>query len=245
MNNPPKLRDSKKLLVHELYPLNSIPDDIIVAICSHIVYLASVGRTDLTGNDFGDALADAVKGEHYASPVGIADVGLAKQAWSAKTVKCSNVLHCKTVRLISGRNSPDYSYGIKDPHMDVQKTGDAVLQIWNERVNIAYSQFNAVRTIVLVRNDTLTQFALFEEDTRQVRPSDYRWEVNRNGNFIGIDKTSGLAKFTWQPHGSQFTIHTALPQDTKRFELKRPQILDKKAFLLTLNYDASWVHLME
>lgn len=31
-----------------------------------------------------------------------------------------------SVKLISGRCSPDYSYGITDPHKDVQKTGEAV-----------------------------------------------------------------------------------------------------------------------
>jgi len=44
--------------------------------------------------------------------------------------------------LISGRSSPDYSYGISDPHENVQKTGRAVLEIWNERVNIMRQVIN-------------------------------------------------------------------------------------------------------
>lgn len=38
-----------------------------------------------------------------------------------KTVKSTNPLNSQAVRLISGRCSPDYSYGIEDPHDDIQK----------------------------------------------------------------------------------------------------------------------------
>lgn len=245
MSNHPRLRDLKKLSFQELYPLNEIPNDIIVKICSHIVYLVGVGRTDLSGDDFGDAFADAVNGTHYASPVGIADVGVEHIAWSAKTVKNKNPFDATAVRLISGRNSPDYSYGIEDPHADVQRTGDAVLGIWNERINIAFSKFKSLRTIILVRNNDLTQFTLFEEDTRQVRIADYRWEVNKNGNFIGIEKSTKKQRFTWQPHGSQFTIRTEIPLNAKKFDLKRPTPLSKNAFLVNLKYDDTWVHMLD
>lgn len=112
----PKLRDSKKLSMHELYPLNEIPEKIITDIAGYFVYLIYTGRKDISGGDWGDAFANAIGGIHLDSPCGIADVVFEKFAWSMKTVKNADPLTCKNVRLISGRCSPDYSYGITDPH---------------------------------------------------------------------------------------------------------------------------------
>ncbi len=242
MNGTPRIRDDSRNKINELYPLNEIPEDIITGICGHIVYLLAVGRKDITGDDFGDAFAEAIGGTHFASPLGVVDVGRGREGWSVKTVKAKNPFSIETVRLISGRNSPDYSFGIEDPHADLKKTGDAVLKIWNKRVSVAYEQYRMVRTIVLVRNDELTQFCLFEEEIRPFGSSEYFWEANANGNFIGKEKKSKTSRFTWQPHGSQFTIHVSVPSGAVRFELKKPKQLDKQEFLMNLHYDNSWVH---
>lgn len=110
----PKLRDSKRLLTNELYSIGDIPQEYIVKIGGHVVYLIHSGRKDMAGDDWGDIFADVIGGKHLASPVGIADVEYGKMAWSMKTVKISNVFDCENIRLISGRCSPDFSFGITD-----------------------------------------------------------------------------------------------------------------------------------
>lgn len=241
----PRLRDSGRLLSHELYPTNEIPNDLIVNIGKHLVYLLYIGRKDMTGEDWGDAFADAVGGKHLDSPVGIADVVRDGMAWSMKTVKNANPHTAKNIRLISGRCSPDYSYGITDPHKDIQETGRAVLGIWNERINIAQDNYNPVRTSVLVRSADMLSYTLFEEENNRFRTSDYVWEVNTNGNLIGKDIDTEETKFTWQPHGSQFTIHTKVPKNAIRFTIKQPPILSKKAILDTIGYDESWIEILK
>ncbi len=243
-NNKPRLRDGRKSNTRELYSLNEIPEEVIVKLCGHIVFLAAVGRKDISGDDFGDALAKAVNGVHYGSPIGIVDVAAGKMAWSMKTIKTRQPLNARTASLISGRNSPDYSYGIENPHDDIQKTGVAVLKIWNERINIAYSKFNPVRSMVLIRNYDLTQFVLFEEEIQQVIPSNYVWRVNRSGNLEGYDVQTNRHCFTWQPHGAQFTIKAKLPSNVFKFEVKKPTSLDEQAFLMTLQYGKDWVHIL-
>lgn len=161
-----------------------MPESLVTDIAGSIVYLQYVGRKDMTGDDFGDAFARAVNGVHLSSPVGIADVVLDKMAWSMKTVKSNAPFSMKRVRLISGRCSPDYSYGINNPHEDLDKTGRAVLNIWNERVNIAQDYYNPVRTAVLIRDAELSQFVIFEEENHRFVANNYRWEVNKNGNLI-------------------------------------------------------------
>ena len=237
----PKLRDSKKLLADEPYSINEFPDDLIVRIGGYLVHLLYIGRKDISGSDWGDAFADSVGGMHLDSPVGIADVVLGKMAWSLKTVKTQNPFDVQIVRLISGRCSPDYSYGITDPHIDIQKTGRAVLGIWNERINIAQDNYNPVRTAVLIRSYDMLSYCLFEEDNHRFRTSDYIWEVNSNGNLIGRELNTGNICFTWQPHGSQFTIHVHVPEKAIKFTIKQPPQLTKADILKALNFDSSWV----
>ncbi len=239
----PRLRDSGRLKSQELYPLNDLSDDLIVKVAGYMAYLLYVGRKDITGSDWGDAFAEAIKGVHLDSPVGIADVVKDNMAWSMKTVKSANPFTVRRVRLISGRCSPDYSYGITDPHKDIQETGRAVLGIWNERINIARDQYNPVRTSVLVRSDDCLSFCMFEEDTNRFATSDYIWEVNPNGNLIGRDIENGEVKFTWQPHGSQFTIHTKVPTTAVRFRIRRPPVISQNTILATIGFDASWVEI--
>lgn len=239
----PRLRDGRKLVTNELYVMNELPDELIIRIGGYLTYLLYVGRKDIGGADWGDAFADAVGGEHLDSPVGIADVVLGKMAWSMKTVKMTDPFTTRNVRLISGRCSPDYSYGITDPHADIQRTGRAVLGIWNERVNIAYDSYNPVRTSVLVRSSDLLSYCLFEEENHRYRTSDYVWEANSNGNLIGKRIDTGEVCFTWQPHGSQFTIHTRIPENAVRFTLKRPPLLAKEDVLKVIRFDASWVEI--
>ena len=241
----PKLRDSKRLLTHEPYPLNEIPEEIVKQIGKRLIYLLCIGRTDLAGNDWGDVFADAIGGQHLQSPVGIADVVLGKMAWSMKTVKLSNPHRDDAaVRLISGRCSPDYSYNITNPHEDIQKTGRAVLNIWNERVNIAYDYYNPVRNCILVRSNDLLSYTLFEEENHRFVSNQYRWEENKNGNLIGIDIETGDVRFTWQPHGSQFTIHTQVPKNAIKFKIKQPPTLDMEGTLRQISYDDNWVEIL-
>lgn len=240
----PRLRDSKHLTTKSLYPLNVIPPEIITKIGGYLVYLLYIGRKDVSGNDWGDAFADSISGIHLDSPVGIADVVLDKNCWSAKTVKVKDPFSISNVRLISGRCSPDYSYGITDPHKDVQKTGEAVLNIWNERINIATDHYSSVRTAVLVRSYDCLSYRLFEEDTQRFRTTDYHWEVNANGNLIGLDR-NGRVCFTWQPHGSQFTIHTEVPESAIKFQIKQPPTISKADVLKVVEFDESWVQIIK
>ena len=240
----PKLRDSKHLKTKELYPLNEIPEDIVYKIGAYLIYLTGTGRKDITGNEWGDAFAYAINGSHLESPVGIADVTLKDMAWSMKTVKHSHIDSVKTLRLISGRCSPDYSYGITDPHKDIQQTGRAVLAIWNERINIAQDNYKQVRTNILVRSDDLKSYIIFEEENQRFRTNDYIWKEKENGNLIGLDIKTNKQKFTWQPHGSQFTIHTEIPANATRFEIKLSESMDCDKFLDTIGFDHSWIKIL-
>lgn len=69
----PRLRDRGRLHADEPYPLNAFTDDLVYAIGGYIVYLLHTGRTDIGGDDWGDAFANAIGGEH-----------LKKSAWHCR-----------------------------------------------------------------------------------------------------------------------------------------------------------------
>lgn len=235
------MRDSKKSRETQIRSLGEFPDDIIFEISKWIVYYFAVGKSDITGEDWGDIFSKGIGGNHLASPLGLADVAIENDAWSVKSVKDNSPHKCKRIRIISGRNSPDYSYGIQNPHDDPEKTGRAVLNIWNERVNIATEEYTNLRSATLIRNINSLQFTLFEKEIGRFNTKDYSWTVNKNGNLEGRDNNSKEHVFTWQPHGSQFTVIHKVPESAIKFQIKRPSVLDFNQTIKQIGFDNSWV----
>jgi len=91
----------------------------------------------------------------------------------------------------------------------------------------------------------MLSYTLFEEENHRYRTNDYIWEVNKNGNLIGKNIETNETKFTWQPHGSQFTIHTNIPKNAIRFTIKQPLTLSKATILDVIGYDESWIDIIK
>ena len=214
---------------------------MIYEISKWLVYNFAVGKANISGEDWGDIFAKSIDGVHMSSPVGLADVILEGKTWSVKSVQHTKPHSCEHIRVISGRNSPDYSYGITDPRKDIQRTGKAVLGIWNERINIALDKFDCLRTVILVRNINTLEFTLFEQETHRFIAADYAWSENKRNNLEGHDITTGEHRFTWQPHGSQFTIRYSMPASAVRFQLKRPSILDFNKTMEQVGFNEDWI----
>lgn len=237
----PKLRDNKKRGPFELYPLGQIPNEMLYEMGKQFAYKYLVGVRDLTGSDWGDVFAAGIGGVHLDSPLGLADVVYESQCWSVKTVKHAKPHTQGKVRIISGRCSPDYSYGITDPHEDVQKTGTAVLSIYNERINVAKDKYESLRVAVLIRNFDTFEFSIFEHDICRYVTTEYEWRENKENNLEGIDRATGKHCFTWQPHGSQFTVLYDVPASVIRFSVKQPPVLDIERTLEQVGFAPSWV----
>lgn len=240
----PKLRDNKQKKIYELYPIGNIPDAIICEIGKWMVYNFAIGKTDISGEDWGDIFAKAIVGEHLKSPLGLADVVLDEMAWSVKSIKSDSPHNCTSARVISGRCSPNYSYDITDPHEDPNATGIAVLSIWNERVNVAKDKFEPLRSSLLIRNPNSLEFTLYEHELFRFNTNDYLWRFNKRGNLEGFDRSTKKHKFTWQPHGSQFTIVYEIPSSSRKFTVKRPPVLDFSETMNQIGFNNSWVSIL-
>jgi len=50
--------------------------------------------------------------------------------------------------------------------------------------------------------------------------------------------------FTWQPHGSQFTILYDIPVSARKFKIKRPPVLDFEKIMESIGFEHSWVTIL-
>jgi hypothetical protein len=237
----PKLRTVNKSV--PAFLLNEFPQKFPVLLGRELIYiLASKGEPEIDGTDWEQIFARSIGAEWQPSNVGLDDIVLGNTAWGAKSVKVPRPASRTTVRLISGRNSPVYSFGDRiDTSSNPNNTGKHVLDIWNERVSSVREKYKHVRTVVLIRSYDLSEAVVFEFDTVRYDTELYRWEWNRNNNLIGIDKRTEKHKFTWQPHGSQFTIIDKIPANSLIIHINQPQTLDREQILSALGVDETWI----
>jgi hypothetical protein len=236
----PRLRTVDK--VKPPYQLNKFPKEFGYNLGKEIVYLlATKSTTSLRGSEWEQIFANSVGAEWKPSNVGFDDVVLGNCAWSAKSVKNPNPKKVKRIRLISGRNSPTYSFGETNFDRAPGDLGEQILSIWNERVSSIREKYKHLRTVVLIKSDDLLTLAVFELETIRYDPELYEWQWNKRKNLEGYDRATRHHHFTWQPHGSQFTIIEEVPPDCLLIETKKPPNPDKDKLLEALDFDRSWI----
>lgn len=240
----PRLRNVEKY--KPPYSLNKFPKEFAINLGREIVYLlASRGNARLEGSDWEEIFARLVNAEWKPSNVGLDDIVLEQTAWGAKTIKNRRPSTVSKVRLISGRNSPIYSFGDKViSECDPNKLGEKVLTIWNERVASIRKLYKHVRTVVLIKSDDLLELAAFEFETVIYSPDQYWWQWNERNNLEGFTNSTDQHIFTWQPHGSQFTIIENVPEERLAIKIRKPPTLDREAVLKSIKFDASWVEVI-
>ena len=153
-------------------PLNDFPKEFPFLLGKELIYLlASKGKPELEGSEWESIFATCIGADWKPSNVGLDDVIMGNTAWGAKTVKATKPSTQKKVRLISGRNSPNYSFGERsDQKADANLIGQLVLDIWNERVSAIREKFKHLRTIVLIKSNDLSEVVVFEFDTIRYDP---------------------------------------------------------------------------
>ena len=82
---------------------------------------------------------------------------------------------------------------------------------------------------------------MFEHELHRFNTNDYRWETNNNGNLQGYELSSNRHVFTWQPHGSQFTIIYDIGNSASLFKVRRPPILNFNEALKQVGFSDDWV----
>ena len=245
MAERPRLRTVEKY--KPPYPLNKFPKNFALNLGRELVYfLASRGTARLEGPDWEEIFARLVGAKWKPSNIGLDDVVLQQTAWGAKTVKNRRPSTVSKIRLISGRNSPIYSFGDREiGEVEPNELGEKVLSIWNERVAGIRKLYKHVRTVVLIKSDDLLEAAVYEFETILYRVEGFWWQWNKNKNLEGFQKKSDQHIFTWQPHGSQFTIIEDVPDGRLALRIKKPPVVDRDDILKAIKFDASWIEIIK
>ena len=178
----PRLRTVNK--VKPPYSINQFPDNFAYILGKEIIYiLATKSRPVLEGEEWEQIFSKCISARWSPSNVGLDDVVLDCCAWGAKTVKVKKPSQASKVRLISGRNSPTYSFGQnKIVTVNPAKIGCMVMEIWNERVYSVRRTHKHLRTVVLMKSDDLSEVGVFEFDTVAYDYQKYEWPVIHGKN---------------------------------------------------------------
>ncbi|MCB0879409.1 MAG: hypothetical protein KDC46_10595 [Thermoleophilia bacterium] len=242
-DDEPKLRSADK--IPPPYKLGAFPRGFTTRVGGRLIALfATQSSPSVTGDQWEEIFAHAIGATWKPSNIGLDDIVLSNCCWGAKTVKGATAPGAR-IRLISGRNSPAFSYGTNDVKaMAPGDVGRQVLKIWNARVDSVRARFAHVRVVVLVKSKEHNQFAVFEHETLRFDPDLYRWSWNRRGNLEGHHGETGEHRFTWQPHGSQFTIIERIPENAVVFRIQEPPKLDPDSILLGIGFSDQWVQVV-
>ena len=225
------------------YPLNVFPKNFGQMLGREIIYiLATKTKATIEGGEWEEIFASCIGAEWKPSNVGLDDITLGNTAFGAKTVKNPNPTKAKKVRLISGRNSPVYSFGEDSiSREDPNRLGAQILSIWNERVSSVREKYKHLRTVVLLKSHDLREVGVFEVETVRYDSELYVWGWNERGNLEGYKKSNMTHFFTWQPHGSQFTIIEDVPDEILIVKIKQCQFANKEEILKGIGFNESWI----
>lgn len=229
------------------WPLNKFPESFANCIGKEIIARLAADHTGaIEGETWEEMFAVSLGAKWKPSSIGLDDVVLKDCAWGAKTVKNGKPFTAETVRLISGRNDPTYSFGRRPE--DPVELGEMVLSIWNKRVSDIKKDYRHVRSIVLIKPDAIKKewldFAVFEFNTAQFDPKQYVWAFNKNKNLEGYQCETKEHCFTWQWHGAQFTVIHKVPPGRLKLQVKKPPRVETDVVLKAVKYDDSWVRII-
>ncbi len=103
-------------------------------------------------------------------------------------------------------------------------------------------EYNDLRIMVLIRNISKREFVLFEEEAQRFIPQEYKWRLNDRNNLEGFEEGTEAHRFTWQPHGSQFTIIREVPTSARSFSIDPaiPQV-SPEAILSQVKFSENWI----
>lgn len=229
------------------WPLNEFPAKFANSIGREIIAHLAVDHTgDIKGETWEQMFAVSLGANWKPSNVGLDDIVLGDCAWGAKTLKNNNPFEAPVIRLISGRNSPDFSYSQRPT--DPALLGEMALGIWNQRLTALQKNYRHTRSVILIKPDTIEKewldFAIYEFDMEQFNPKEYEWRSNTKNNLEGYSLATKEHCFTWQPHGSQFTVLHKIHGNRLKLQVKKPEQVKTDVILRTVKFDDSWVRVL-
>jgi len=201
--------------------------------------------TDIDQQIWGEIFAHITNARWCITRSDLENLLLENTAWSVKVIRTNCPAKSSLVGISYLRPEPHKFFSMHEiVQANPNLTGQMVINIWNERVTAVMAKYDHLRTVVLMKSDDLLELAAFETDTVRYDAARYDWTWNQNKNLVGLDRATGLKRFTWQPSGSQFTINEEVPRNRVALRLKQPPPLDRDQVLETIQFSESWVEIL-
>jgi hypothetical protein len=106
-------------------------------------------------------------------------------------------------------------------------------------------KFPTLRAVVLLKADDLTEVSVLESETILYLEHAFSCQWNDRDNLEGLLKETNRHTFTWQPHGSQFTIIEQIPDERLKLRIRKPPILKREQILDALKVDDTWIEIVK
>ena len=197
--------------------------------------LATRGRLEIDNEEWARMLERATRAES-------SDRAIQRRA------RCFRVWHTFEIHHVSLTNTlhlpMDFDKAVSECAADPSKLGAMILGAWNKSLSIICG-FDEERFSVLFAGMDSPCAVFFEVPIIPFEFSEYDWDWNEDDGLDGYVKGTGVQRFTWQPHGSQFTITTAIPDNRLKLRIRQPPRLDREEVLTQLKFDPSWVEIVK
>ncbi len=196
--------------------------------------LATRGRLELDNEEWARTLERATRSESSGRAI-------------LRRARCFRVWHPFATRHVSLTNTlhlpVDFDKAVSECAADPNKLGAMILETWNKSLSVVRG-FDEERFSVLFAGKDSSSAVFFEVPIVSFEPSEYVWEWNEDEGLDGYEKGTDVQRFTWQPHGSQFTVISRVPDNRLKLRIRRPQLLDRDSVLEQLKFDPSWVEIV-
>lgn len=190
---------------------SSFSKEYIHTLAQELSIRKSLGFSDIDGKEWEKIHAECLGVEWVSKNMPVVDVPDGLVAWSAKTVK--GKIDAQIVKLISARISPIFEHKKAiDGTFNPTELGELLISSWNERIDNALAKYSSLRLVVLIRNNKLDEFTVFQKDLTKYDPMEYSWRWNDRTNLYGY--LGSEPKFIWQPHGAQLSINESVEKPT-------------------------------
>jgi hypothetical protein len=197
--------------------------------------LATRGRLELDNEEWARMLELAMRTESPGRAI-------------LRRARCFRVWHTFEIHHVGLANTlhlpVDYDKAGGECVADPNRLGAMILEAWNKSLTIVCG-FDEERFSVLFAGKDSSSAVFFEVPIIPFEPSEYDWDWNEDDGLDGYVKGTGVQRFSWQPHGSQFTVISRVPDNRLKLRIRRPQLLDRDSVLKQLKFDPSWVEIVK
>ena len=175
-----------------VHPVGEIPDRVLNSVFADISVHLPLVSSVINWGDWERAWAAAVGGRRLGSNKRLVDVTSGNVAWSLKSGG-NAITGAGRFSAISSRLDVQKHRQVKDFSADVQRTGGAALEMWNDKIGaeLAKSRIGMapvdldLRLLIVARRSGGSSYIFHERQLLSEPVGEYRWEINSQGNIQG------------------------------------------------------------